>query len=73
MPEANFRKLRAVEAFLMGAGTAWCIMPMATQAARFTISCHSDTEAIASDWSAVGADMAAAMQHGPALIHEEAR
>ncbi len=59
---SNLRKLRAVEAFLMGAGSVWCINPLITQPAVIHIERMSDSEAIASDWRAVGLDLLSAMQ-----------
>jgi hypothetical protein len=71
MPEANLRKLRAIEAFLMGAGSVWCILPMVSVPARLEMIYHaSDSEALASDWSAVGSDLSCAITGGADTIHE---
>ena len=74
MPENPYlRKLRSIEAFLMGAGSVWCIMPMVSQSVKFEIVWHSDSDAIASDWRAVGSDLRNAMQGAGSIIHEETR
>jgi hypothetical protein len=72
MPDkTNLRKLRGVEAFLMGVGSVWSIFPMVTIPAKFDIPACSDAEAIAADWRAVGLDMLCATNEAGLAIDEK--
>ncbi len=70
--KTGLRKLRAVEAFLMGAGSVWSIFPMVTLPAKLEVPSCSDADAIASDWRAVGLDMLCAINDAAPALDEKA-
>jgi hypothetical protein len=67
--DATFRRLRKVEAFFVGFGSVWSVYPSIDIPEAPVRFFHSDEEALASDWHAVGSDMLFALQKTDESLH----
>lgn len=70
---SNLATVGALEAFLMGAGSVWCIFPMVQRPASLKVSFLGDGDSIANDWQAVGLDLLSAMNDAALLPYEASK